>query len=122
MSCLCRKLTDFFAWRCSSSGRVADQTLDRLARRLMQGEPIEKIEMYALGIARMLLKESARRVERRQTALREIRLQVQTSLEDTDVFGSIERCLAALPESSRELIERYYTGSARRWRASWAFP
>ena len=26
------------------------------------------------------------------------------------MFGSIERCLAALPESSRELIERYYTG------------
>ena len=68
-----RKLTDFFAWRRSETPEeLADQTLDRLQRRPTQGEPIEKIEMYALGIARMLLKESARRVERRQTALREI--------------------------------------------------
>jgi DNA-directed RNA polymerase specialized sigma24 family protein len=106
-----RKLTDFFAWRRSETPEeLADETLDRLARRLMQGEPIEKIEPYALGIARMLLKESARRVEQRQTALREIRIQLPAAGEDADVFGSIERCLAALPGSSRELIERYYTG------------
>jgi DNA-directed RNA polymerase specialized sigma24 family protein len=103
-----RKLTDFFSWRRSETPEeLADETLDRLARRLMQGEPIEKVEMYALGIARMLLKESARRIERRKTALREIRVQVPA---DTDVSGSIERCLAALPGPSRTLIERYYSG------------
>ncbi len=106
-----RKLTDFFAWRRSETPEeLADQTLDRLARRLMRGAPIEKIEMYALGIARMLLKESARRVEQRQTALREIRVHAPAPLEESDVFASVERCLAALPESSRVLIERYYTG------------
>jgi RNA polymerase sigma factor (sigma-70 family) len=106
-----RKLTDFFAWRRSEiPEELADETLDRLARRLMQSEPIEKIESYALGIARMLLKEAGRRIEQRNIALREIRVQMPAAVEDAEVFGSIERCLAKLPKDNRELIERYYVG------------
>jgi len=105
-----RKLTDFFAWRrCELPEELADEALDRLARRLMQGEPIEKIEFYALGIARVLLKEAARRTEQRKIALREMRIQPPAAAE-TEMLDAVERCLATLPESSRELIARYYSG------------
>jgi DNA-directed RNA polymerase specialized sigma24 family protein len=105
------KLTDFFAWhRSEIPEELADETLDRLARRLTQGEAIEKIELYALGIARMLLKEAARRIEQRNIALREIRIRPPAAVEDAEVFDSVERCLARLPESSRHLIARYYSG------------
>ena len=104
-----RKLTDFFAWRhCELPEELADETLDRLARRLMQGEPIERIEFYALGIARMLLKEAARRTEQRNIAFREMRVQPAAQAE-LEMLDAVERCLATLPAGSRELIGRYYS-------------
>jgi RNA polymerase sigma factor (sigma-70 family) len=106
-----RKLIDLFAWRCSEGPEeLADETLNRLARRLIQGEPVEKIESYALGIARMLLKETARRREQRDIALREIQILQPDAAEDTEILEAFERCLDALPQSSRTLIARYYSG------------
>jgi RNA polymerase sigma factor (sigma-70 family) len=105
------KLIDLFAWRRSENpAELADETLNRLARRLIQGEPIEKIESYALGIARMLLKETARRREQRDIALREIQILQPGETENTEMLEAFERCLDALPESSRTLIARYYSG------------
>ncbi|HTW66483.1 MAG TPA: hypothetical protein VME17_17805 [Bryobacteraceae bacterium] len=111
-----RKLIDLFAWqRSETPEELADETINRLARRLIQGEPIEKIESYALGIARMLLKETARRREQRTVALREIQIlqpgaAEATDAEATEMLDAVERCLEALPESSRTLIARYYSG------------
>src|SRR5580692_9915969 len=36
---------------------LADETINRLARRLFEGEQVASIEAYALGIARYVLKE-----------------------------------------------------------------
>jgi DNA-directed RNA polymerase specialized sigma24 family protein len=106
-----RKLIDFYTWRNGESPEeLADETLNRLARRLLQGEPVEKIERYALGIARLLLKEAARRREQRRMALREISSVRPGSAEASETFDAFERCLEALPEASRTLIARYYSG------------
>jgi len=106
-----RRLIDLFAWRRSETPEeLADETLNRLARRVLEGEPIENIERYALGIARMLLKEVARRRENRSFALREIRIQRPAAVEESEMFHAVERCLNTLPESSRKLIARYYGG------------
>lgn len=106
-----RKLIDLFAWRRSETPEeLADETLSRLARRLIQGAPVEKIESYALGIARILLKETARRREQRDIALREIQILQRGAPEKTAMLEAFERCLEALPESSRTLIARYYSG------------
>ncbi len=105
------KLIDLFAWRrCETPEELADETLNRLARRLIQGEPVEKIESYALGIARMLLKETTRQREQRDIALREIQNLQPAAAEKTGMLERFERCLYALPESRRTLIARYYSG------------
>ena len=107
-----RKLIDLFAWRCAEMPEaLADQTLDRLARRLAQGDPVERVESFALGIARMQLKEVARIRERRQQAMREIRAERSDATGEAEMLEAIERCAEKLPESSRELIARYYRGN-----------
>ena len=107
-----RKLIDLLRWhRGENPEELADETLNRLARRMVQGEPVEKIESYALGIARMLLKETARRREQRETALREIQgLRPGEAEAAAEMLEAFERCFEALPESSRVLIARYYSG------------
>jgi DNA-directed RNA polymerase specialized sigma24 family protein len=106
-----RKLIDLFRWhRCENPEELTDETLNRLARRVLQGEPIENIESYALGIARMLLKETARRREQRETALREIQGSRPGEDGAGEMLEALERCLEALPQSSRALIARYYGG------------
>jgi DNA-directed RNA polymerase specialized sigma24 family protein len=105
-----RKLIDLFSWRgAETPEELADETLNRLARRLHQGEPIERIESYMLGIARLLLKEHARRREQRSTALREIQVLRRGTAGETGMQDALERCLASLPEPSRLLIARYYS-------------
>jgi len=106
-----RKLIDLFAWQRSENPEaLADEALNRLARRLKEGEPVEKIESFALGIARMLLKETARRRELRDAALRELNARQAGTDEEAEMIAALEQCLDALPESSRTLIARYYTG------------
>lgn len=106
------KLISMFAWsRDDDPEESADETLNRLARRLLQGEPIDKIESYALGIARMLLKESARRREKRSVALREIQILRPGEPGDGEISEALESCVAELSGPDRDLIARYYAGS-----------
>lgn len=103
------KLISLFAWwRDETPEESADESLNRLARRLLQGEPVEKIDSYALGIARMLLKETARRRERRAAALREIQILRPDEDATWETSEALESCLAELSQSSRNLIARYY--------------
>lgn len=105
------KLINLFAWqRDDTPEESADETLNRLARRLLQGEPVEKIDSYALGIARMLLKETARRRERHAIALREIQILRPGEGTGEETAQALESCLAELSAPTRDLIARYYGG------------
>jgi DNA-directed RNA polymerase specialized sigma24 family protein len=56
-----RKLARFFAWEgCEFGEDLADEALNRLARKLDEGEQIGGMERYAFGVARLMLKEEAR--------------------------------------------------------------
>src|ERR1051326_8598780 len=51
-------LIRFFEWRgCVFSEDHADETIDRVARRINQGEEIRNLRGYIVGVARFLLKE-----------------------------------------------------------------
>lgn len=103
-----RKLTDLFSWNhCENPDDLADETLNRLAKRLAEGEPIEKIELYALGIARRLLMEARRKQQQHAFALGELRDRKPEA--ESDMLAAVEKCLAGLPESSRKLIMEYYS-------------
>ncbi|HEY7387390.1 MAG TPA: hypothetical protein VH640_02700 [Bryobacteraceae bacterium] len=104
-----RKLIDLFAWERSESPEdLADETLNRLARRVSEGTDIPNVDRYAYGIARLLLQEEARAHRTRAAALRDLRLVAGTA-PDSGMLDRIRQCLAALPEQSRELLVRYYT-------------
>jgi DNA-directed RNA polymerase specialized sigma24 family protein len=103
------KLINLFAWeRCEAPQELADEALDRLARKLAEGLPLQSPDQYALGIARRMLLEQRRASYVKQTALRALRYLGGPSARDAELLRSTERCLAELPEESRDLIERYY--------------
>ena len=102
------KLLRFFNHQsCAFPDRWADETLDRVAKRLSEGSPVAKIDIFALGVAGRVLRE-ARVIETRQAFVKELPTHDPAAKErDAACLGD---CLARLPEGARELIEQYYLG------------
>ena len=68
-------LTRFFDWRGAHfPDECADETMNRLARRLDEGAAVADIRSFALGIARLVLLEQARSPQLRQDELDERRI------------------------------------------------
>lgn len=111
-----RKIIKFFEWRgCSWPEDRADDVLDRAMRRLDQGERIESLEGYCLGVARLVLREAAREGARRRavlTGLAEAELPADWPAEEPE-SSCLDQCLALLPPADREVICEYYRGDKR---------
>lgn len=114
-----RRLLKFFEWKgARGAEEMADETLDRVCRRIAAGEAIraEDPGQYALGVARNVLRESWKRDAR----------QPVEGLGDPDrvaAFGGsgeaelvdrrfecLQSCLAALPSETARLVLEYYGG------------
>lgn len=107
-----RRLLIVFAARHSGSdtAALADEVLDRVARRLNEGIPIEtSVEAYVLGVARNVAREQAR-IPRAETPLPAHLAAVAPEPEDP-AHDCLERCLAGLQPSPRAWVLRFYTGS-----------
>ena len=112
-----RALIKFFDWRGAwPPEECADETLDRLARKLETETMIDSVRAYAHGIARLVL------IERRREPLMfpieemsELASVPATSTGDSSqrLRDCFDRCLADLPEESRSMIERYYEGEGQ---------
>jgi len=107
-----RKLVTFFAGRSSPEPEeLADETLDRLGRRIHQGEPIQNPGSYAYGIARLLLAESSRRRRRRAWLLSRASPSAPPWNPDERSDPRLEcirRCAARLASDDRHLLFEYY--------------
>ena len=109
-----RKLVKFFEWRgASSPDEHADETINRLGRRLEEGETIQNISSYSYGVARMLLKEIEKQAVRERMAL--VGYGLSESNEATsDAPDRRQRCfddcLRALRGETKTLILKYYEG------------
>lgn len=104
-----RRLIDFFAWEQASAPEdLADDTLNRLARRLSEGVDVHgDVRRYALGIARLLLHEDRRTQLKRDAAVRELsRRTPGAGISNT--LRLLRACLHELSGENRSLIERYY--------------
>ena len=115
-----RTLVKFFDWRGAwVPEEGADETLDRLARKLAAGDQVGDVRSFAHGIARRVLLEQARRPEARIARADETELDGLAALDasaeadDEPVPACLERCLAELPRESRELILQYYVAEGR---------
>ena len=110
------RLVRLFQWeRCVDPETLADEALDRLARRLAENEPVAEIESYLFGIARLLLQEEAARNMRQRTKLAEFardrtRLSIPASEE---LAERLNRCLATLEPEQRRLLLAYYQDKQR---------
>lgn len=109
-----RRLIRFLAlYGAAAPEELADEALDRLARRLNEGEAIRQLPSYLAGIARLLLREEWNRVQRDE---KNVRLGLAASTltgSDDSVHEALESCLQGLPAASRELIVSYYSAEGR---------
>jgi DNA-directed RNA polymerase specialized sigma24 family protein len=110
-----RKLVRFFEWRaCSGAEELADATIDRVTRRLMEGEEIRATDptVYFYGVARNVAREWSK--ANRQQAQSPAQLPPEQEawpgqIEDVEQRSRcLDRCLGQLSPETRQLILEYY--------------
>ena len=111
-------LEKFFDWHGAwPPEECADETLDRLTRKLESEIEIVDVRSYALGIARLVLLEWQRRPATLSSAdlpeIADLSAPVSRDLEDEPLRTCFDRCLAALPADSRTLVLEYYVAERR---------
>ena len=110
-----RNLVRLFEWRgCSTPDEYADETINRCARKIGEGEEIRDVATYCIGIARMVLREMSRDRSRQVRPLEEAPEPRATTVEpESDPEGRVEclrGCLGQLSPDTRNLILHYYQG------------
>ena len=110
-------LTRFFEWRgCAFPDDHADETINRMAKRVAEGEAILNHSGYAMGVARLLLLEINKGRQREQSALAEMGAMPDVYVPEDDGESRLEclrSCLQTLSPENRELIfEPYFSTKA----------
>lgn len=115
-----RKVVRYFEWRSIGAAEgCADETMDRVARKIEEGQEIDKLMPYIFGVAHLVLQE----------VLKELRDRPAISLDDAppawmqqkppEVVDPdirqicFDRCLEELGVESRTLVLGYYEGEGR---------
>ena len=123
-----RKLTTFFEFRrCQFPQEQVDETINRVARRIVEGEIIHAsdITTYFYGVARNVVREywKGKNIEAARLHRFPQSNSLAESVEEVSVreFGRVEHerqleclesCLQALPEETCQLIVVYYQGDS----------
>lgn len=111
-----RKLVRFFECRgCLHADELADKTIDRVGRRLVEGEHVRHADAgaYFHGVARNILRESWRtRGPGGPAPARPDALETDEALAERR-FQCLDACLAALSPEARQLILWYYQTGER---------
>lgn len=112
-----KNLIHLFIWRgCDRAEDHADETINRVIRKIDEGEEIRDLIGYAHGVARHLLLEIFKARRREQHAMEQLPPPV-TQLEALDDaeqgVSCLRRCINRLPQESRQLIIQYYQGDKR---------
>lgn len=115
-----RTLVTFFDWRgCQAAEELADETLNRAARRLEEGEQIRNLPDYCYGIARFLVLEVTPKQSKIESEPENFQLleapstDLSVRLEREQQFDCLEKCLNELPADDRQLILSYFSNERR---------
>ena len=104
------RLVKFFEWRaCQFPDDLADETLDRVMKKVDAGEQINDYLNYTFGVARFLYLESIKKQSKEQSVV--VNMPVKNSTEEDDEdqrLSCLERCLQTLSENNRLMILHYY--------------
>jgi DNA-directed RNA polymerase specialized sigma24 family protein len=98
-------------WGASDPDTLADQALDRAARRLQEGASVDRAAFgaYVRGIARMVFYESARQPQ--PVPLDREPVADGVTATDQASLDCLDRCLETLAAADRQLVLRYYDGA-----------
>jgi len=119
-----RRLVAYFDRKnCLAPDELADETLNRVARRLEEEDAIETETpaKYCYTLARFVFMEYLREARKSLDALEEMQrgqdrndaLTVEVDAEKERMLNCLERCTRKLEPANRELITRYYIGRER---------
>lgn len=115
-----RRLVELFEARgCAAAEDLADEALNRVARKMAEGEEVRDVNAYAHGVARLMLMELARAKSRGPLPLEDIAPPAAESADEASereraraereaLLECFERCLGALPQDARSFIVEYY--------------
>lgn len=113
-----RRLVRLFQWRgVEFAEDYADETINRVARKLQEGERIRNLSGYVGGVARLVLLEAHK--ERERAAFDRLPPPVVEAEAETDEgegrVRCFESCMGGLDPETRTLILEYYddAGGAR---------
>ena len=103
------RLVKFFEWRaCRFADDLADETLDRVARKVDKGEQINDYINYSFGVARLLYLEAVKKQVKQQAVIIEMPLMNNFHEEEDPQLNCLETCLQKLSENNRTMILHYY--------------
>lgn len=110
-----RNLVRLFEWRgCPTPDEYADETINRCAKKIGEGEEIRDLASYSIGVARMLILEMGRDRARNTLSLEEApepRVPPPEPEEGNEVrVECLRGCLGQLSPETQDLILRYYRG------------
>ena len=114
-----RKVVRYFEWRSIEAAEsCADETMDRVARRIVEGQQIDKLMAYIFAVAHHVLQEVNKHYDRGTVPLEDAPPsyleQKAPEPVDPDVRQiCFDRCLEELGLESRDLILGYYEGEGR---------
>jgi RNA polymerase sigma factor (sigma-70 family) len=108
------KLVKYFQWwRLVAAEEAADETINRVARKIQQGENVYNLNAYIYGVAKLVYAEWIKKQNRSQQISdddKEIEAPVpeEDDLEAAERQTCFDKCLRHLPDQSRVIIIEYY--------------
>ena len=105
-------LIRFFEWRgCPFPEDHADETINRVAKRILEGEDVRDVPKYFFGVARLLFLEIQKARARELKALNNLP-DAEPSFHDSDEarLDCLRQCLGGISGDQRHLIISYYQG------------
>ena len=107
------KLLKYFQWCGAIAPDMdADETINRVARKIQEGEDVYNLNAYIYGVARRVNAESLKIRTRNEQIDDEVHeVEAPEPEDDPDATQRrvcFDRCLQYLPERSREIVIGYY--------------
>jgi len=107
------KLIRYFEWRqAARPEELADETINRVCRRIEDGEKVEDVHKYAFGVARFVLMEYFKAPIEEELPVesnKELPAIDKREIDENEAeHECLRKCLLKLSVDERDLILRYY--------------
>jgi RNA polymerase sigma factor (sigma-70 family) len=107
-----RELVSLFRRRgCYDAEELADETLNRVARKIAEGERPSNLTAYCYGVAKNVSRQYLKKSEVRNVSVDELPPERRAPISDDEtekLYSCLERCLAKLPDKDAQLLLDYW--------------